>query len=670
MKKDLSFLCTHICTNSQLLQQSPSPLPDLQVRMNRDDVSVKNVEGAISGAICSQSLVNPRINLEMFSERDHFVTLKGVQINDVVKTADMDTTLQQWLGTEGLAEHVRFLYDLGEHYLWALQCVCQFPIFHHIYFRDRKPLDKTLAWSPPDDWHAPEELIPRSVGEYRRVDTFTYVGVGYAITPHSTYPPNKAKCIWRWTPPFRDPLPSEENRLWNYEAQKAEAYNCETIDDSHSAHFQVEACPITLLKFLGQTVMTIDLQDKVGFADIWGSDDERGLLFGFDRLRASVFVPDRFVAYQFVPWQGKKDQISQVNGLDMTPFQIKAVALPTSQRGVKSTAPPNRIPENHLQNLKQAISQVRSPFFRTFVVSSESRIYVHDTELESAPCAEVLQPCRPGLWKSYVGFEKRIADTSCLAVFHVADGDGRHLSQAMVGEIESDPASQSEIHNDLHALHRSVRWEDTGRCLGGEIGISLRSSYVYSADFFRFVQMDNSQLAMGDEWKSKVDAWFEPEDMISAIDRSEQSSVGAVIGGVVGACASMGWSLRIAKNDQGQIVGVMLGDMDVTLRESGKEVYEPKYSPADAKPDDSGTKDRATSLSGSLGRSAKKRKPLRTNGYGLFLQDLWKVPNAAETVFGGEKDIAKQWAIVNLEWDALPESERQRYKDLARGVEP
>jgi hypothetical protein len=103
--------------------------------------------------------------------------------------------------------------------------------------------------------------------EYRSTPVFRYVGCGYTITPTSTYPPLKASSVWRWVPKASD---------WRYECD-------EGILDPYGVHCTVARVAKDALEYLGQTVLITGKDGQRHFADIFGYDPSRGLLFGWLR---------------------------------------------------------------------------------------------------------------------------------------------------------------------------------------------------------------------------------------------------------------------------------------------------------------------------------------------------------------------------------------------------
>lgn len=168
-----------------------------------------------------------------------------------------------------------------------------------------------VEWTAPDHWHRPSRPNISPSEEYRLEPIFHYVGCGYALTPSSIYPPLKAAHIWRWVPPSADERHSRD----------------EILHDPYQVFYEVGHYLSNIEDILGYTaLLTTDRLNKANrkehhFADIWGADPERGILYGwlrdFDRV-------DEFCAFTFPS--------SNLNDMDSFPpfrkIQVEAYGIP------------------------------------------------------------------------------------------------------------------------------------------------------------------------------------------------------------------------------------------------------------------------------------------------------------------------------------------------------
>jgi hypothetical protein len=156
------------------------------------------------------------------------------------------------------------------HHIKYVGLPCQ--SFHTITTRGEAGLANGIVeWTAPIDWHRPSRPTVCPPEDYRPELTFRYVGCGYAITPHSTYPPLKAAHIWRWVVKG-----VEEEDSWR-----------EEYYDPYEAHYQIGRQAKEAIEVLGQTALFI-CPNKAGkrerhFADIFALDEDKGLLFGWLR---------------------------------------------------------------------------------------------------------------------------------------------------------------------------------------------------------------------------------------------------------------------------------------------------------------------------------------------------------------------------------------------------
>jgi hypothetical protein len=173
--------------------------------------------------------------------------------------------------------------------------------------RHQRP-GNVLEWTSPAEWHQPLRPSVYPPDECRSTPVFRYVRCAYALTPTSPYPPLKALHIWHWNPPPYD--------------YSKESERDEFIYDPFGAHCMISRVAQDYLEYLGQTVLAVANDGQRHFADIFGYDPGRGLLFGWLRVQGRN---DTFSAFAL---PGAFDDESDITLPPFIRIQVETIGYP------------------------------------------------------------------------------------------------------------------------------------------------------------------------------------------------------------------------------------------------------------------------------------------------------------------------------------------------------
>ena len=211
------------------------------------------------------------------------------------------------------------------------------------------------------------------------------------------------------------------------------------------------------------------------------------------------------------------------------------------------------------EELKRGYLTENGPFCGCFVVETDSVIEVGEDNRNDLE----LRHCKPGLWRGvfeYLQDEEKTPDVQTLGVLHVCSGETSELLDMIrTGEANTDQTLRRCSKERLGQLKDikyvlSLPWEKSPKSLGaGENGVYIRSNYIKSQQFQDYLYGADSGASTEDKgWEDMIDGQYDGFDAHGGDDAHR-------LGGVVGFAESREYEASILKDDQGVVIGVLVG---------------------------------------------------------------------------------------------------------------
>jgi hypothetical protein len=230
-----------------------------------------------------------------------------------------------------------------------------------------------------------------------------------------------------------------------------------------------------------------------------------------------------------------------------------------------------------MQQLEEALRDAcrgspSSPFFRSLIVAQDGRVDIVADNNHQDPAWQ-FEGLRPGLWRTYIRHEDGQPYTGAYWMVWVCNGAPAALLNQMIGRQGVDDQMMKALNERTSMQYiKTLDWQEAPEYStpGGDYGIAIRTRNILSAEFYSFTNSMETEEGVNtlpvqeqwqhlpDDWRRTLERWY---DCNSGGDHMGGEGAGARIGGAVLECESNGYGVSLAKSDQGQIIGILLGDM-------------------------------------------------------------------------------------------------------------
>jgi hypothetical protein len=341
--------CIHGGEGPPFEQETPNYLPSFQITLQREDLEHDTM--AAAGKLIldhvlehQRDLFNPYINLGWMLDKEES-WMKNFKPNSPVVTFDPNPLLWAQLRKGKASASAEVVYHLPRLYYAVRRSLSKSTRCCDGCLTRSMRVNAALAeglveWTAPGDWHRSTQPNVCSLGRYRQEPIFRYVGCGYALTPTSSYPSIKAAHIWRWT------ATASEKRFTEREV----------FDDPLGAFYSMGHQAERPEEVLGHTALLVGQKGERIFADVFGMDLHRGLLFGWLRTKDNEGLIESISAFVLPGYTDDVDSDSSLPPFKKVHIQTYGLprVIPPPHPDLKGTTVPlvcRQMPNHDSPNL-------------------------------------------------------------------------------------------------------------------------------------------------------------------------------------------------------------------------------------------------------------------------------------------------------------------------------
>lgn len=209
--------------------------------------------------------------------------------------------------------------------------------------------------------------------------------------------------------------------------------------------------------------------------------------------------------------------------------------------------------------------------YRGCIIGQDGRVDIISDNAYDVP--DHIQSLRPGLWRTYIRQQEEDPDDGGFWMVWLCDGRSEHLLNVMLGaqDVDKDTKEAALKHTSMDYI-KALGWQGVAGNPGGDGGVAIRPRHVLSTEFYNFFhseKMEEARLAesirpqyehLPQDWRQYLEEIYDTTE--AGASGLGDDLAGYVVGGALIACESRGYDISIAKNDQGEIIGVLLGDIE------------------------------------------------------------------------------------------------------------